>query len=178
VTDSRTPRPTLRRLLVGLLAALGLLALGTATAPAALACPPAGCGHLPGDEDPPPPNPNPQPPAPRYQFVIDKIDLLDLHDGDGGDEPIIKLDGQTKIANIGYTLGVHTLYAPIVQPSFTTYASVEVRENTPNWFDSQIGTLSFYAPNPPLSAGASTDGWADVWGSGAHYRLHYRYTRI
>jgi hypothetical protein len=84
-----------------------MLVLGTATAPAALACPPAGCGHLPGDEDPPPPNPNP--PAPRYQFVIDKIDLLDLHDDDGWDEPIIKLDGQTKIANIAYPLGVHEL---------------------------------------------------------------------
>ncbi len=169
-----TPTPVLR-LVIGLMAVLGMLTFGAVTAPAAAACPIDGC-HQPPDD--PPPNPGPQPPAPKYKLVIDKLHILDLQDTDGYDEPIIKLDGVTKVSNFGFSLGISTLYAPVVKPSFTTAAFVEVREHNTNWWDDEIGKITFYPPNPPLPVGASSDSWADVRGSGAHYRLHFTLTRI
>lgn len=173
-----TPRSTstpVLRLVIGLMAVLGMLTFGAVTAPAAAACPIDGC-HQPPDD--PTPNPGPQPPAPKYKLVIDKLHILDLQDTDGYDETIIKLDGVTKVANFGFPLGVNTLYAPVVKPSFTTAAYVEVREHNTNWWDDEIGTITFYPLNPPLPVGASYDNWADVRGSGAHYRLHFTLTRI
>lgn len=163
------------RLVAALLATSALLLPSVVGAPAALAACPVnkpdcvGGGGGGGGT---------QPPKPKYQLVFDKIHVVDLQDGDGWDEPIIKMDGVTKIANWAVQAGVSNLYQPIVKPSFTTWVNMEVREADPYWPDNAIATFTVYPPNPPTATGVPVSNWADVYGAGAHYRLHYTLTRI